>query len=108
MLAIGMMAVAGGALAQQSAGDSTKTLTGCLEKNRTAKVYLLTDGDGKMWELRSASVPLDPHVGQTITVTGTIPDAKDSKDSENSDETAGQNYLNVTKVEMVRDNCKPQ
>jgi len=55
---------------------------------------------GKTWDLRG-SVPLNPHVGHTITVTGTIP-----KESKGSSDTSPQNHLVVTKVEKVRDECK--
>ena len=96
MLTIAMMAVPGSTVAQDSTDDSTKIATGCLEKNRIANIYLLTDEKGKLWELRSKTLRLGPHVGQTITVTGAIPKGN----------AAAQNYLLVTKLEMVRDNCK--
>ena len=96
-----MMIVPGLAAAQDSTDNASKTATGCLLKSPVNNVYVLTDENGKMWDLRSTSVPLNPHVGHTVTVTGTIPnEPKDSTD------TAPQNHLLVTKLEMVRDSCK--
>ncbi len=79
---------------------ATHMATGCLRKGTTANNYALTDENGKTWELRSQNIPLRPHVGHTITVTGTIP-----TDSKNSTDAAAQNHLVVSKVDTVRDNC---
>ena len=100
ILTIAMMAIPGIAVTQETDG-STHTATGCLGKSPTANIYMLTDEDGKQWDLRSKIVPLGPHVGHTVTVTGTIP-----KDSKGSADTAPQNHLLVTKLDMVRDSCK--
>jgi hypothetical protein len=103
ILTIAMMAIPGIAVTQETDG-STHTATGCLGKSPTANIYMLTDEDGKQWDLRSKTVPLGPHVGHTVTVTGTIP--KDSKGSDSSGDTSSQNRLLVTSLKMVRDNCK--
>ena len=103
ILAIATMTIPGIAVTQETDG-STHTATGCLGKSPTANIYMLTDEDGKLWDLRSETVPLGPHVGHTVTVTGTIP--KDSKGSGSSGDTAPQNHLLVTSLKMVRDNCK--
>jgi len=63
---------------------------------------MLTDENGKMWDLRSKTVPLDPHAGHTVTVTGTI--AKESEGHFRRH--LAQNHLLVTKLDMVRDSCK--
>jgi hypothetical protein len=65
---------------------------------------MLTDEDGKPWDLPSETVPLGPHVSHIVTVTGTIP--KDSKGSGSLGDTSPQNHLLVTSLKMVRDNCK--
>ena len=107
ILAIAMMTIPGIAVTQENqenTDSSTHTATGCLGKSPTANIYALTDEDGKPWDLRSETVPLGPHVGHTVTVTGTIP--KDSKGSGSSGDTAPQNHLLVTSLKMVRDNCK--
>ena len=107
MPAIATMAVPGIALTQDnqpSTDDSTHTATGCLGKSSAANIYMLTDEDGKLWDLRSQTVSLGPHVGHTVTVTGTIP--KDSKGNYSSGDTSPQNHLLVASLKMVRDNCK--
>jgi hypothetical protein len=89
------------AVAQQDQNDDLKThtATGCLMKVGASNAYTLTDENGKTWDLRG-SIPLNPHVGHTITVTGTIP-----KEATGSSDTSPQNHLMVTKVEKVRDAC---
>jgi hypothetical protein len=90
------------AIAQEdNIDEATHMATGCLRQGPTANIFLLTDENGKMWDLRSKTVALKAHVGHTVTVTGTIP-----KPSNDSGDTAPQNHLVVSKVEMVRDNCK--
>ena len=101
ILIIAMMAVPNIAIAQDNTDNSTHTATGCLQKGPTANIYMLTDENGKAWDLRSNTVALDSHVGHTVTVTGTIP-----KDPKGSSDTSPQNHLLVTKLDMVRDNCK--
>ncbi len=61
--------------AQQDQNDDLKThtATGCLLKVGTSNAFTLTDENGKTWSLHSRTVKLEPHVGHTITVTGTIP-----------------------------------
>jgi hypothetical protein len=93
--------VPGIAIAQDNTDNSTQTATGCLQKSPTASIYMLTDENGKAWDLRSRTVPLNMHVGHTVTVTGTIP-----KDPKGSSDTSPQNHLLVTKLDMVRDSCK--
>jgi hypothetical protein len=102
ILAVVIMTVPGIAVAQEE--NSTHTVTGCLQKSSTANIYMLTDENGKTWDLRSKTVPLGPHVGHTIAVTGTIP--KDSKGSGSSRDTSPQSHLLVTNPTMVRDNCE--
>jgi hypothetical protein len=53
--------------------DSKKarTVTGCLQKGDDANEYVLTGNDGSRWEVRSDKVNLAPHVGHTVTITGT-------------------------------------
>jgi|ERR1019366_7231626 hypothetical protein len=104
ILALAMIAVHCVAVAQDNPDDSMQTVTGCLRKGADANVYMLTDENGKSWDLRSKTVSLGPHVGQTVTVSGTIP--QKSKDSDSPGDTSPQNHLLVTKLEMVRDNCK--
>jgi hypothetical protein len=104
-LVLGILSIAAmpfsGVVVAQDTDDATHTATGCLDKTPVGNVYLLTDQDGKTWDLRSTTVPLGTHVGHTVTVTGTIP-----KDSKGGRDTTPQNHLLVSKLDMVRDNCK--
>jgi hypothetical protein len=101
ILILALMAVSGIAVAQENTDNSTQTATGCLRKSPIANIYMLTDENGKMWDLRSKTVPLGQHVGHTVTVSGTIP-----KESNDSSDTAPQNHLLVAKLDMVRDSCQ--
>ena len=87
----------------QENDESPHHVTGCLRQGAAANIYTLTDEDGKTWDLRSRTVALDPHVGHTVTATGTIP-----KSDKPSDDNTPQNHLVVTAVKMVRNNCKPE
>lgn len=89
--------------AQENTDESPHHVTGCLRQGAAANIYTLTDEDGKTWDLRSRTVALDPHVGHTVTATGTIP-----KSDKPSDDNTPQNHLVVTAVKMVRNNCKPE
>ena len=104
ILAIAMVALPNIAKAQgQNPDTATHMVTGCLEKGGTATTFVLLDDNGKLWEVRSKKVSLAPHVGQTVTVIGTIP-----KQPKNSTDTTPQNHLVVTGLQMVRDSCKQQ
>jgi hypothetical protein len=91
---------------QANTDDWTHNATGCLMKSSDANVFTLSDEDGKLWVLRSKTVSLAPQVGHTVAVTGTIP--KDSESGDSSGDNAPQNQLLVTKLKMVRNNCKQQ
>ena len=97
-----LLLVVSPARTQQDRNDDLKThtATGCLMKVSTSNAYTLTDENGKTWSLHSGGVKLGPHVGHTITVTGTIPTGQP-----NANETSPQNDLVVIKVEKVRDQC---
>ena len=98
ILLIVMTVIPHAVLAQDNSDGFPQTATGFLQKSLDPNIYLLTDEDGKPWDLRSETVPLGSHVGHIVKVTGTIP--KVSKDSA---DTAPQNHLVVTKLEMIRD-----
>lgn len=85
----------------QDTDNSTHKITGCLKKGPSPNLYLITDQDGKMWDVRGQGVRLASQTDHTVTLTGTIP-----KQPKNSTDTTPQNHLVVTSVEMVRDNCK--
>jgi hypothetical protein len=98
-----LVALPTAARAQENTDESPHHVTGCLRQGAAANIYTLTDEDGKTWDLRSRTVALAPHVGHTVTATGTIP-----KSDKPSDDNTPQNHLVVTAVKMVRDNCKPE
>jgi len=85
LVAIGLTASAGFAKAQDTTQDNTansgtthsdvRTVTGCLQKGEGANEYALTGRDGSTWEVRSDSVDLASHVGQTVTLTGAVKNA---------------------------------
>jgi hypothetical protein len=101
-----MMAIPGVALAQDNASDSTQTVTGCLQKGPTANNYTMTDENGKLWDLHSKTVQLGPHIGHTVTVTGTIPQKSKGNGNDTSGDTSPQNHLRVTSLKMVSDSCQ--
>jgi hypothetical protein len=82
------------ACGQENTDESPHHVTGCLRQGAAANIYTLTDEEGKTWDLRSRTVALAPHVGHTVTATGTIP-----KSDKPSDDNTPQNHLVVTEVE---------
>lgn len=97
---------------------TVRTLTGCLQKGDGANEFVLTAKDGSRWELRSESVKMAPHVGHTVTITGTAGRAH-AKAHEMKEEVKGEmkehgmakdekerGHLEVTKMTHVSDTCK--
>ncbi|HLW54040.1 MAG TPA: hypothetical protein VKW06_14480 [Candidatus Angelobacter sp.] len=84
---------------------SSVTLTGCLSPGNLAERFTLKSGDGKTYALRSSTVDLAGHVGQSVTVKGVLRrDAKrDDFDFEGSEvnEAYGDKILNSTDVEVI-------
>ena len=91
--------------AQDNASDSTQMVTGCLQKGSNANTFTLTDENGKLWDLRSKTVQLGPHVGHTVTISGTIPQ-KSKNDNKAAGDTSPQNHLRVTDLKMVSESCE--
>ena len=98
--------------------NKARTLTGCLQKGDGAHEYALTAKDGSTWELRSDSVKLAPHVGHTVTITGTASrahakahemkeDAKEEMKEHGMAKSAKEHgHLDVTNLTMVSDTCR--
>ena len=109
-LAVGALAVAAMftpaiAHAQDNPSDSEQMVTGCIQKGSGADNFTLTDENGKMWVLRSKTVKFSPHVGHTVTVSGTIPQkTKDQNAAEGN--TSPQNTLRVSNLKMVSETCE--
>ena len=102
MFAVLLIASSSAALAQDDPDDSIQRVTGCLRKGAAANHYRLIDENGKLWDLQSKNVSFAPHLGHTVTVSGTIP----QKSKKNPSDTSPQNNLNVTQLEMVSDTCQ--
>jgi hypothetical protein len=95
-----------------------RTLTGCRQKGDGADEYALTARDGSTWELRSDSVNLAPHVGHTVTITGTASrihakahEMKEDAKGEMQEHGMAKNetehgHLKVTHLTMVSDSCR--
>jgi hypothetical protein len=107
-------------LAKSEDKDSktVRKLTGCLHKGDGANEFVLNAKNGSRWELRSDSVDMAPHVGHTVTITGTAGRAH-AKAHEMKEEVKGEmkehgmakdekerGHLEVTKLTHVNDACK--
>jgi hypothetical protein len=120
LIALTMLAGAAGLSAsdKDKAGDKTATLTGCLQKGDGANEFALTAKDGSTWELRSDSVNLAPHVGHTVTITGTRSGAhakahemkegakEEMKEHGMTKSATEHGHLTVTKMKHVSDSCQ--
>jgi len=89
----------------------TQTVTGCLQKGDEAGEFSITGEDGKTWELTSASVKLDQHLGHKVTVTGSTSHeskAEEKKEGQVEKASSKEVYgdLDVTSLKMVSDSCK--
>lgn len=88
----------------------TQTVTGCLQKGDEPAEFSITGEDGKTWELHSASVKLDQHVGHKVTVTGSThreSKAEEKKEGQVEKASSKEAYadLDVTNLKMVSDTC---
>lgn len=95
--------------------DSTRTVTGCLQKTSHAKEFLLLANDGSSWDVRSDTVSLADHVGHEVTATGTVSNStmhnmkEDTKDMAHDTgikkHNAEHGHMKVTDVQMVSTSC---
>jgi len=93
----------------------TRSITGCLSQGDDQNEFLLTAQDGSTWEVRSDAVSLAPHVGHTVTATGTVraaamhnmkEDAKDvAHDAGMKHNNKEHGHLQITDINMVSDSC---
>jgi hypothetical protein len=96
--------------------QKTKSVTGCLRQGDSANEFVITGADGSKWELESDSVSLGPHVGHTVTITGSINHAKMHHMKEKTKEEMKEHgmkksdretgHLTVTNLTMVSESCK--
>jgi hypothetical protein len=88
--------------------NSTRTLTGCLQKGDDE--FVLLADDGNIWELKGNSVRLDGQTGHTVTVTGVVSDpavhaTKVSTKGEMK-EHGGYGYMTVSKLTLMSNSCE--
>ncbi len=105
-LAIFSLAAPGIVSAQNEPDTFKHTLTGCLKKGTKTNVYSLTDENGKMWELRSKTVQLGPHVNHKVAVTGKLPKESKGNGNNSSGDATPENRLTVTSLKMVSESCE--
>lgn len=94
--------------------NSTRTLTGCLQKGDDE--YMLTADDGGTWELKGNSVNLDGQIGHTVTITGAVSDPAmhgtkvntkgEMKDHGMGKDGPGYGYITVTRLTLVTNTCE--
>jgi hypothetical protein len=99
-----IMAMPGMAKAQDEPDNSTHMVTGCIQKPANSNVYFLLDENGKLWDIHSKTIKFAPHVGHTVTLTGTTTKNSEDQDKKNGD-SSPQNHLQVTKLTMVSESC---
>ncbi len=99
--------------------DKVQNVTGCLKQGDGAHEFELLAKDGSTWELRSDTVNLAPHVGHTVTITGTRSEVhakahelKEKTKSEMAEHDMKDNanehgHLTVRNLKMVSASCKP-
>jgi hypothetical protein len=108
------------ALAQTGSADAkeksaTRSITGCLEKSDNPNEFLLKANDGSSWKVRSDTVALSEHVGQTVSATGVVgnrtahnmkEDTKDmAHDAGVKKNNAEHGHITVTELETVKGSC---
>src|SRR6202035_658774 len=97
----------------KSEAKENVTVTGCLQRGGDAGEFSMIARDGKTWELHSANIKLDNHLGHTVTVIG--PRTHESKAQEKAEEkregvvkaSNKEEYadLDVTSLKMVSETC---
>ena len=111
ILALGLI---GFASAQENATtkptihNSTRALTGCLQKGDDE--YVLLADDGGTWELTGNSVKLDGQIGHTVTITGIVSDSAMHPTKVNTKgemkEHGGYGYMTVSKLTLISNTCE--
>jgi hypothetical protein len=103
-LAIAPRPVPAHATAQDNPDDALQMITGCLQAGTTPDTFSLIDENGKLWDLQTKSVHFALHVGQKVTLSGTIPEKP--KNPAAKPDTSPQNKLNVTELKKLSDSCE--
>lgn len=90
-----------GQTSHQTATGTQKTVTGCLSESNGK--YMLTERNGKSFELTGDSSKLAEHVGHEIKVTGTESAASGTASSTMGNESP---TLEVSSVHHISKTCK--
>ena len=105
------------ALGQSDTKDksATRTITGCLQKTGDANEFRLLGNDGSNWEVRSDTVALADHAGQTVSATGVISNSTAHNMKEDTKEmahdtgmkkhNAEHGHLRITDLQTVNNSC---
>jgi hypothetical protein len=97
-------------LASVIGGVRADSVTGCLQKGSAKDTYSVTDAAGNKHWVMSKTVPLDKHVGHTVTLTGTSmmspSDNKMGSDSMKMASKMGAMSMDVASLTMVSPSCK--
>jgi hypothetical protein len=114
ILFVGLTAASLYAAAQtaEEKAPTTQTITGCLQKGLEPGGFFLIGANDKHWELyENSKVPLANHVGQTVTVTGTLHHRSAAQEAESQpyekQETGTRKHsdFQVLSVKMVSETC---
>jgi hypothetical protein len=113
MLVLPAASLAGNANQDSTTGKSAKVrkITGCLAKGDSENEYQVNAANGATWEVKSDAVNFAPHVGHTVTVTGTVNNAtahgaKEKVKDKTMDNPNEHGHLTVTNMKMVSESCK--
>jgi hypothetical protein len=111
----GMLLIPAAGLANQNETSDksakVRKITGCLAKGDSENEYTITTAGRNTWEVKSDAVDFGPHVGHTVTVTGTVNNAtvhaaKEKAKEKTMDNPAEHGHLTVTSMKMVSESCK--
>jgi hypothetical protein len=89
---------------QNNRDNALQMVSGCLEKGPGLNTYSLLDENGKLWEIHSAKIAFANHVGERVSLGGTIPPAP--HDPSFQQDRAPQNHLDVTQLTVLADSCQ--
>ena len=91
-------------------GATADSVTGCLQKGNAKDTYSITDAAGKKHWVTSKNLPLDKHVGHTVTLSGAAAAPMSSDKMADTGMKMGKMDnsmpMDVTAMTMVSTSCK--
>jgi len=81
------------------------SITGCLSKSGERETFVMTGGDGKPYLLRSNTLILTDHLGQTVTLTGGVRGIDGDEDFNREQRESGARPVMVTSLKVIGANC---